>query len=282
MPELPEVETVCRGLRPVLDQAVIQDVVIRQCKLRIPIPTDFRKRLVSRRIINVRRRAKYILIELSDGGVIIGHLGMSGRMTIYRLGDVIPSPARHDHFDLVIKGGTTIRYSDPRRFGLITHTFKQLLSEHVLLRKLGPDPLCDEFNGEVLAARLKGRKTSIKSALLDQKILAGLGNIYICESLFRSHISPKRKAENVQGIRASKLVRAVKQVLSEAIDAGGSSLRDHMQPDGTLGYFQHNFQVYGREGKPCPNCNCNVDSTGGIKRIIQGDRSTFYCSRKQR
>ena len=282
MPELPEVETVCRGLSPVLEAAVIEDVVIRQFFLRIPIPMDFRERLASRRIINVRRRAKYILIELSDGGVIIGHLGMSGRITIYRLGDEVPPPTRHDHLDLIIKGGAIIRYSDPRRFGLITHTFTQVLSEHVLLRKLGPDPLDSEFSGEVLAARLKGRKTSIKSALLDQKILAGLGNIYICESLFRSRISPKRKAENVRGIRASKLVRAVKHVLNEAIDAGGSSLRDHMQPDGTLGYFQKKFQVYGREGKPCLNCNCDVDSTGGIKRIVQAGRSTFYCPRKQR
>ena len=181
MPELPEVETVCRGLSPVLEAAVIEDVVIRQFFLRIPIPMDFRERLASRRIINVRRRAKYILIELSDGGVIIGHLGMSGRITIYRLGDEVPPPTRHDHLDLIIKGGAIIRYSDPRRFGLITHTFTQVLSEHVLLRKLGPDPLDSEFSGEVLAARLKGRKTSIKSALLDQKILAGLGNIYICE-----------------------------------------------------------------------------------------------------
>lgn len=282
MPELPEVETVCRGLKPVLEGAVIQDVVIRRFILRIPIPPDFREKLASRKIINVKRRAKYILIELNDGGVIIGHLGMSGRMTIYRFGDQIPLPTRHDHVDFVIKGGALIRYSDPRRFGLMTHTNLNLITEHALLKKLGPDPLDSEFTGEILAARLKGRKTSIKSALMDQKNVAGLGNIYICESLFRSGISPKRKATNVQGVRASKLVRAVKDVLIEAIEVGGSSLRDHMQPDGTLGYFQNNFQVYGREGNPCPSCNCDLASTGGIKRIWQAGRSTFYCPRKQK
>ena len=281
MPELPEVETVCRGLRPVLEGAVIQDVVIRQFILRIPIPSDFRESLKSRKIIKVKRRAKYILIELSDGGVIIGHLGMSGRMTIYRSGDECPPPTRHDHVDIIIKGGALIRYSDPRRFGLMTHTNIQLLTQHSLIKKLGPDPLDREFTGKILAARLKGRKTSIKSALMDQRNLAGLGNIYISESLFRSGISPNRKAKNVTGIRASKLVGAVKEVLIEAIEVGGSSLRDHMQPDGTLGYFQNSFQVYGREGEPCPNCNCDLASTGGIKRILQAGRSTFYCPRKQ-
>jgi len=282
MPELPEVETVCRGLRPVLEGAVIQDVAIRQFKLRTPIPSDFREKLVSRKIINVKRRAKYFLIELSDGGIIIGHLGMSGRMTIYRPEDYMPPPTRHDHVDFIIKNGHLIRYSDPRRFGVMTHTNTLQLAEHNLIKNLGPDPLDQEFTGSVLTSRLKGCKTSIKSALMDQRNIAGLGNIYVSESLFRSGISPKRKAKNVRGARAVKLVQAVKAVLIEAIEVGGSSLRDHMQPNGTLGYFQNRFQVYGREGAPCPNCYCDPLVTGGIKRILQAGRSTFYCPRIQR
>ena len=282
MPELPEVETICRGLSPVLEGAVIEDVIIRQFKLRIPVPNDFRQKLLLRKVTKVQRRAKYLLIELNDGGVVIGHLGMSGRMKIYRFGQKVPSPNRHDHIDFRTNSGDIIRFTDPRRFGLMTYTIRDQLNQHSLLKNLGPEPLNPEFSGALLARRLKGRQISIKSALMDQHIVAGLGNIYICESLFRSGISPNRKAENVQGKRAGNLVKAIKEVLTEALEVGGSSLRDHIQPNGNLGYFQKSFQVYDREGKPCPNCNCNLVTTRGIKRILQAGRSTFYCPSRQR
>ena len=282
MPELPEVETIRRALSSVLEGAIFQDVVIRQFSLRLPIPPNFHEKIVSREIVKVRRRAKYLLIELSDGVVIIGHLGMSGRMAIYRAGDKVPIPGRHDHIDFKVVGGDLVRFSDPRRFGLMILTEVKILREHALIKNLGPEPLNPEFTGSALAARLKGCKTSIKSALLNQKIVAGLGNIYACESLFRSGISPKRRAGNVQGLRAVKLIQAIKSVLKEAVEAGGSSIRDHIQPNGNLGYFQKCFQVYGREGMACPTCNCDLPVTGGIKRIIQAGRSTFYCPRKQR
>ena len=282
MPELPEVETVCRGLSPVLEGAIFQDVIVRQYKLRIPVPSNIREKLVSRRVVKVRRRAKYILIELDDSGVIIGHLGMSGRMTIYRTGEQIPPAGQHDHIDFRFTVGDLIRFSDPRRFGLITCTTAKKMNNHKLLRHLGPDPLDKDFCGMELAARLKGRKTLIKAALMDQRIVAGLGNIYVCESLYRAGISPKRKATTVQGNRAEKLVQAIRAVLIEALDAGGSSLRDHVQPNGKLGYFQNSFRVYGREGEACTDCDCNLVSTGGIKRLFQAGRSTFYCPRKQR
>ena len=281
MPELPEVETVCRALSPVLEGAILQDVVIRQFALRFPVPSNFHEKLVSRRIVGVQRRAKYLLITLEDGGVIIGHLGMSGRMTIYRAGDNVPLPGPHDHIDFKVRGGDLVRFSDPRRFGLMTLTEVGILDEHTLIKNLGPEPLNPDFTGAALADRLKGCKSSIKSALLDQRKIAGLGNIYACESLFRSGISPKRRAKNVQGVRAIKLMKAVESVLIEALEAGGSSIQDHIQPNGKLGYFQKCFQVYGREGEACPTCNCDWLITGGIKRITQAGRSTFYCSRKQ-
>ena len=282
MPELPEVETVCRGLSPILENAVFQDVLVYQPRLRLLVPTNFRQKLLSRRVLKVRRRAKYILMVLDDDGVVISHLGMSGRMTIYLAGEDVPAPGRHDHIEFRTVSQNLIRFSDPRRFGLMTLTSVQRLNKHKLLRNLGPEPLSNEFNGAVLAAGLKGRKTPIKSALLDQSTLAGLGNIYVCESLFRSGISPKRKAATVQGKRAEKLAHAIRVVLTRAVEAGGSSLRDHVLPNGNLGYFQNSFQVYGREGEACPGCDCELLITGGIRRIIQAGRSTFYCSRKQK
>jgi len=282
MPELPEVETVCRGLLPILENAILQDVVVRQRNLRFPVPKNFRQKLLFRRVLTVRRRAKYILMMLDDDDVIISHLGMSGRMTIYPAGEDVPPPGRHDHIEFKTTTGNLIRFSDPRRFGFMTLTSTQCLKEHKLLRNLGPEPLGNGFSGPILAASLKGRNTPIKSALLDQRTLAGLGNIYVCESLFGAGISPKRKAATVQGTRAEKLVQAIRVVLTEALVAGGSSLHDYVQPDGKLGYFQNCFKVYGQEGKACPGCHCNFLVTGGIKRISQAGRSTFYCSRKQR
>ena len=234
--------------------------------------------------MTVRRRAKYMLVTCDNGLVLIGHLGMSGRMTILKNGaeTAVPTPGRHDHIDFITTDNTIVRFCDPRRFGMMLLTDTESLEDHKLIRHLGPDPLGNSFNGSVLADRLKGRAGPIKAALLDQKNIAGLGNIYVCESLFRAGISPKRKAGTIQGRRAEKLTQVIRDVLTEAVAAGGSSLKDHVTPDGELGYFQHSFKVYGREGEACPGCDCDVAATGGIGRLVQSGRSTFYCSRKQR
>jgi len=285
MPELPEVETVRRGLLSALEGKTIKTVEIRREKLRLPFPDDFAARLNGRRIERLNRLAKYLLCYLDDGGVLIIHLGMTGHMMVLNSlppGEKVPPPGRHDHVDFVTTDGVTVRYNDPRCFGLMTMTREEELTEHKLLRNIGPDPLGNGFNAVVLAEALKGRNTPIKAALLDQKTIAGLGNIYVSESLFRAGISPKRLAKSVQGGRAKKLTHAIRQVLNEAIAAGGSTLKDHVAPDGKLGYFQHHFKVYGKAGEPCPGCDCDVVATGGISRIKQAGRSTFYCARRQR
>ena len=282
MPELPEVETVCRGLAPVLEGAILRNVIVRQPKLRFPVPPRFSDALAGQKILTVRRRAKYILLEMERGNVVIGHLGMSGRMTIYQTPHEAPVPGRHDHIDFETAAGPIVRFADPRKFGLMLLTDQESLEDHKLIRHLGPDPLGNGFNETVLAMALKDRKTTIKAALLDQKTLAGLGNIYVCEALFRAGLSPRRKAATVQGVRAARLTQSIRAVLIEAIAAGGSTLRDHKQPDGELGYFQHSFKVYGREREPCPGCDCDVAKTGGIGRLVQSGRSTYFCARKQR
>ena len=282
MPELPEVETVCLALAPVLEGAVLQNVIVRQPQLRFLVPPEFSDVLVGQKVLTVRRRAKYILIKTERGDVVIGHLGMSGRMTIYKSAHEAPEPGRHDHIDFETAAGPIVRFADPRKFGLMLLTDQESLEDHKLIRHLGPDPLGNGFNETVLALALKGRKTAIKAALLDQKTLAGLGNIYVCEALFRAGLSPRRKAATVQGVRAARLTQAIRAVLLEAIAAGGSTLRDHKQPDGELGYFQHSFKVYGRESEPCPGCDCDVAKTGGIGRLVQSGRSTYFCARKQR
>jgi formamidopyrimidine-DNA glycosylase len=276
MPELPEVETVRRGLAPVLEGAVLADVVLRRQTLRVPIPDDFRARLVGNRILRLSRRAKYLLFEAADGSVVIGHLGMSGHMKIFR-GPASP-PEKHDHVDFVTEAGVTVRFTDPRRFGLFLLDRVETLNEHPLMRHLGPDPLSNAFNGPMLAERLAGRAAPIKAALLDQKTVAGLGNIYVCESLFRAGISPRRLARTVGEQRAERLVQAIRDVLGEAIAAGGTTLRDHVSPEGELGYFAQSLKVYGHEGEACPGCDCG----GAIKRIVQGGRSTFFCATRQR
>ncbi|NQV54434.1 MAG: bifunctional DNA-formamidopyrimidine glycosylase/DNA-(apurinic or apyrimidinic site) lyase [Rhodospirillales bacterium] len=280
MPELPEVETVRRGLAPVLENAHLKTVVVRREKLRIPIPGDLASRLEGARVVTIGRRAKYLLLEMDNAAVALIHLGMSGHMTIYK--EPPPPPGPHDHVDFITENDVCVRFTDPRRFGLITLDTSDHVHEHKLLRHLGPDPLSNEFNAIELAARLKGRATSIKGALMDQKTVAGLGNIYVSESLFRAGISPKRKAASVQGGRAEKLAAAIREVLTDAISAGGSSLRDHVSPDGELGYFQHQFGVYGREGEPCPGCTCDWAKSGGIRRFVQSGRSTYYCPARQR
>lgn len=284
MPELPEVETVCRGLRPKLEGHVLVSVTQRRPDLRFPMPLDFVARLSGRRIESLGRRAKFMLATLDDGTVLIAHLGMSGRMTMH---DGLPPPhGPHDHVEFVTDAGCTIRFCDPRRFGLMDLTTTAELHRHRMLRDLGPEPLSGGFSPGYLDKALAGRRTAIKSALLDQKVVAGLGNIYVCEALFRAGVSPRRSAHTVPGLRTRKLVPIIRDVLEEAIAAGGSSLRDYVQASGELGYFQHRWQVYGREGEPCghgaapggPNRACD----GEIRRITQGGRSTFYCGRHQR
>ena len=279
MPELPEVETVVRGLRPVLEGAVLVQAEARRPDLRIPVPADFSKRLTGRTVRSVRRRAKYILAELDDGALLILHLGMSGRLYIDR-GD--PELLAHDHIVLKTDRGDTVRLNDPRRFGLVALDRVETVDRHRLFAGAGPEPLGNAFNGPALAAKLKGRRTPLKAALLDQKTVAGLGNIYVCEALFFAGLSPMRLARTVSARQAEALAGAIKDVLTKAIAAGGSSLRDYVQPSGELGYFQHQWAVYGKEGEACPGCDCAVAETGGIRRIVQSNRSTFYCPHRQR
>jgi formamidopyrimidine-DNA glycosylase len=286
MPELPEVETVRLGLIDVLAGQRIVRAEAHRPDLRVALPENFAARLKGRRIDALERRAKYLLVRLDDGWTWVVHLGMSGRMTTGRIG-ALPPIDIHDHVVIATEDGIEVRFRDPRRFGLMTLVRTDEASSHPLLASLGPEPLSADFDGGRLAAVLKGRRTPIKAALLDQRIVAGLGNIYVCEALFQAGISPKRLAGRVQGARAEALVAAIQAVLKKAIAAGGSSLRDHRQPSGELGYFQHSFTVYDREGKPCPGCQCDAatgeaDTAGGIQRIVQSGRSTFYCPRRQR
>ncbi|NQW08433.1 MAG: bifunctional DNA-formamidopyrimidine glycosylase/DNA-(apurinic or apyrimidinic site) lyase [Alphaproteobacteria bacterium] len=276
MPELPEVETVMRGLAARLDGRRIAHAEARRPDLRWPLPANFAARLEGRRVIGLRRRAKYILVDLDDGVSWMIHLGMSGRML---LSDG-PEPAReaHDHVILRTEDDCWVRFNDARRFGMMDLWPTAEVETHRLLAGLGPEPLGNAFSGPVLAAALAGKKTPIKAALLDQKVVAGVGNIYACEALHRAHVAPRRLALNVENVRAERLAEAIKAVLGEAIAAGGSSLRDHRQVSGELGYFQHAFRVYDRAGAPCPTEGCR----GVIDRIVQAGRSTFYCPRCQR
>lgn len=276
MPELPEVETVCRGLAVEMEGRVLVRVEARRKNLRVPLPKDFAKRLTGCRVLTIRRRAKYILVHLDGGLVLIAHLGMSGRMIVAR--DAKAPFDKHDHVVFTTDTGVSIRYNDARRFGLMTLAKASELAGHPLLAGIGPEPLGNDFNGPILAERLAGKKTPIKAALLDQSVVAGVGNIYACEALFFAGISPRRLAGTIQGERAERLARAIRDVLTRAIAAGGSSLRDHVRPSGELGYFQHAWAVYGREGERCPGCDC----AGAIKRMVQSNRSTFYCTARQR
>jgi formamidopyrimidine-DNA glycosylase len=286
MPELPEVETVRRGLVPVLEGRRIERVTLHREGLRIPFPADLAPRVTGCRVARLERRAKYILIFFVDcGDVLLLHLGMSGRILVDGPGG--PNrprpPGPHDHVVIETDAGAHITFNDARRFGVMTLASSEDLDHHPLLANLGPEPLAQDFTGPALSARLAGRRTPIKAALLDQRVVAGLGNIYVCEALYRAGISPRRLARSVAGRRAERLALAIGAVLTEAIAAGGSSLRDHVRTTGEMGYFQHAFAVYGREGKACPDCDCGAPvGGGGVRRIVQGGRSTFYCARRQR
>ena len=295
MPELPEVETVRRGLEPVLVGNAFVRVEQRRPDLRFPLPARFGQRLTGRAIESLDRRAKYLLARLDDGQVLIMHLGMTGRFTIDKPdgdtnapGDFVHAPtkvheqgpaSKHEHIVFHLGDGSTVRYSDVRRFGIMDLAAAGALENHAFFRGLGVEPLGDALNAEWLAGKLKGKTTSIKAALLDQRLIAGLGNIYVCEALYRSGMTPLKRA----GLLATKtgrptekttaLVQSIKSVLNDALRSGGSSLRDYRHTDGGLGYFQHSFRTYGREGEPCLGDACH----GTVRRIVQGGRSTFYC-----
>lgn len=276
MPELPEVETVRRGLDRRLTGQRLAQVEVRRPDLRFPLPERMGERLTGRRIDRLRRRAKYLLFDLDDGMTLIGHLGMSGRMNIH---DARPNAeAPHEHVVFVAEDGTTVTFQDHRRFGYFDLHPTDQLAAHRFFQNLGPEPLGDDFNGAELTRRLAAKKTPIKAALLDQRVVAGLGNIYVCEALFRAGISPRRNAFSVAGARAERLVPHIKDVLNDAIAAGGSTLRDYVQASGELGYFQHDFRAYGREGEACRKDGCK----GSIQRIVQSGRSTFFCGTCQR
>jgi formamidopyrimidine-DNA glycosylase len=287
MPELPEVETVRRGLAPAMEGARIAKVEVRDRRLRWPIARDFEKRLNGQTVEGLGRRAKYLLADLSSGDVLLMHLGMSGS---FRVGhEAKPGvyyherskSTAHDHVVFHMSNGEVVTFNDPRRFGSMKLVARAKLEQEPLLRALGPEPLGNEFDAAMLARACAGKKTSLKAALSDQRVVAGLGNIYVCEALFRARLSPKRRASTIAGRegkpneRAVALVEAIKAVLNDAIAAGGSSLRDHRRADGSLGDFQHHFQVYDREGEPCPRCKGKKTTT--IRRIVQTGRSTFYC-----
>ncbi len=288
MPELPEVETVRRGLQPVMEGARFERVEARRPDLRRPLPKDFVKRLEGRSVTGLGRRAKYLLADISSGEVLLMHLGMSGSFRVAGEKDE-KTPGdfhhprsddrAHDHIVFHMSSGARIAFNDPRRFGLMLLVPRAALAEHPLMKEIGPEPLGNEFDARLLAGACHGKKTSLKAALSDQKVVAGLGNIYVCEALHRARLSPKRMASTIAtragapNERAERLVDAIKAVLADAIKAGGSSLRDHRRTDGELGYFQHHFRVYDREGTKCVTPGCG----GTVKRIVQGGRSTFFC-----
>jgi formamidopyrimidine-DNA glycosylase len=279
VPELPEVETVMRGLRQRLEGHRLLRAVAHRPDLRWPLPPGLADTLTGARVTSFRRRGKYILMRLDRGQSVLLHLGMSGRMVISRAG--ANSITLHEHLELETDDGWRVGFVDPRRFGSVDLMDTAREDAHRLLAGLGPEPLDDAFSAATLDAALAGKKTPIKAALLDQKIVAGLGNIYVSEALFRSGISPRRLAHTIVGSRAAKLVPAIKETLGDAIEAGGSSLRDYVKPDGELGYFQHAWRVYGHEGEPCPVCP-GKPTCPGVRRFVQSGRSTFYCPRTQR
>ena len=288
MPELPEVETVRRGLEPVLSGIKIARADVRRPDLRWPFPERMAERLTGAVITQLRRRSKYILADLDTGETLLIHLGMSGRMLISTPEGEQDTPGqfhyehqaigKHDHVILDMETGARITFNDARRFGAMDLMDTAQQDDHWLLSKLGPEPLGNAFNDTHLVTGLKGRKTPIKSALLDQRIVAGLGNIYVCEALFRAGISPKKMAGQISARRVASLVPIIREILEEAIQSGGSSLRDYRQTDGELGYFQHNFRVYGRESEACVTDGCEKQ----ILRITQSGRSSFYCPHCQR
>ncbi|MDP3544977.1 MAG: bifunctional DNA-formamidopyrimidine glycosylase/DNA-(apurinic or apyrimidinic site) lyase [Phreatobacter sp.] len=294
MPELPEVETVRRGLMPVMAGATILAAEVRRADLRFPFPERFAERLAGRRVASLGRRAKYLLVDLDGDEVVIMHLGMSGSFRIAQaaaggavVGDFHHERSRdaaHDHVVLTLSSGATVTYNDPRRFGFMLMTERRALGEHPLIARLGVEPTGNDLSAAHLAGVFRGKAAPLKAALLDQSIIAGLGNIYVCEALHRAGLSPQRAAGTLvtkggePTVRLERLVPVIREVIAEAIEAGGSSLRDHAQPSGELGYFQHSFHVYDRESETCRRCG----DRHIVRRIVQSGRSTFYCPACQR
>jgi formamidopyrimidine-DNA glycosylase len=293
MPELPEVETVRRGLQPVMEGSKIVKAEVRRKDLRFPFQKDFVARLAGQTVTGLGRRAKYLMADLASGDVLLMHLGMSGSFRVIK-DDEQNAPGQfhhprgkdsaHDHVVFQMSSGATIVFNDPRRFGYMKIIARNALDEEPLLNGIGPEPLGNEFDAAMLARSCANKKTSLKAALLDQRVVAGLGNIYVCEALYRAQLSPRRLAATLATKKgeptdhARRLVAAIHAVLNQAIKAGGSSLRDHRQTDGELGYFQHSFQVYDREGEPCRTAGCS----GIVKRFTQNGRSTFWCPKCQK
>lgn len=278
MPELPEVETVRRGISPVLEGVTLKDVIVRRPKLRIEIPKDFSRVLTNKVVEKVSRKSKYILLYVKDAPVVILHLGMSGKLLIHPGTKPHPVLEKHDHIIFDTERGDRLIFNDPRRFGLVTFANPEAVDSHPLLASMGPEPLANDFNADYLFKRLSSRKSAIKAALLDQKIIAGLGNIYVCEALFRSGIHPERQAGSLSIEQVNQLVPVIRDVIREAIEAGGSTLKDYAKVDGTLGYFQHQFQVYDRAGESCSIMGCS----GVIGRITQQGRSSYFCNACQK
>ena len=277
MPELPEVETVRRGLAPALEGRRLVSVTVNRKDLRFPFPENFAARLTWQTIVRLGRRAKFLTAELSSGEVLVMHLGMTGRFTVSetrpgKFHHAVAPDAAHDHVVMVNDQGQAITYNDPRRFGFMELWPAEAFEAYPRLMAMGPEPLTNGFSAAYLDEALTGKKAPIKAALLDQSVIAGLGNIYVCEALWRAKISPKRLSLSIPGKRAERLAPAINQVIAEAIEAGGSSISDFASASGELGYFQHRFAVYDREGEPCPACGAKV------KRLVQSGRSTFYCS----
>jgi len=289
MPELPEVETVRRGLQPVMEGSKIVSAEARRKDLRFPFQKDFVARLTGQTVTGLGRRAKYLMADLGSGDVLLMHLGMSGSFRIHKQDEHTPGQfhhprgknGAHDHVVFHMSSGAAIIFNDPRRFGYMKVIARNALDEEPLLRGLGPEPLGNEFDAAMLARSCAGKSTTLKAALLDQRVVAGLGNIYVCEALYRARLSPRRQASTMADRKgaptdhARRLVDAIHAVLNQAIKAGGSSLRDHRQTDGELGYFQHHFLVYDREGQ---KCSCG----GVVKRVTQNGRSTFWCPKCQK
>jgi len=293
MPELPEVETVRRGLAPVMEGARFRKVEARRGDLRWPLGKNFARRLQGQTVTGLGRRAKYLLADLSSGNVLVMHLGMSGSFHVFKQNADAPlgryyheraQHAAHDHVVFHMSSGAIVTFNDPRRFGSMKIVPRARLADEPLLKRLGPEPLGNEFDAAMLADACKGKKTTLKAALSDQRVVAGLGNIYVCEALYRARLSPKRIAATIAhkdgrpNERAERLVGGIRAVLGEAIKDGGSTLRDHKLTDGELGMFQHHFRVYDREGDACRTSGCR----GTVRRIVQNGRSTFYCPVCQR
>ncbi|MCB1532857.1 MAG: bifunctional DNA-formamidopyrimidine glycosylase/DNA-(apurinic or apyrimidinic site) lyase [Alphaproteobacteria bacterium] len=281
MPELPEVETVRRGLVPAMQGQSIKNVTLNRMDLRRAIDPDFKDRLEGAQVKNLIRRGKYILAFLDNSSGFVLHLGMSGRIHIYKCGESYEA-AKHDHVIWDMGDGGRIVFNDPRRFGMLYLISESDWHAHAPFNQMGPEPLSNEFSGQVLYEALRHKRGPIKTLLLDQRVVSGVGNIYACEALYEAGIHPERSGESLEADETECLTTSIRNVLTKAIEAGGSTLKDYKKTDGSLGYFQYSFSVYDREGRSCPACGCDTLEAGCVKRIVQSGRSTFYCSRRQR